>query len=91
MKFTKLFLTSLCLLAAQVVFAGERLPATTPIGLWKTIDDVTGQAKSIVQISAENNGALSGSVVKLFKDPDKRCTTCEGVKQNQPVLGIAAQ
>lgn len=60
----------------------------SPIGYWKSIDDVTGQAKSIIQISADADGRLSGRVVKLFQNPDRICTECDGENKNKPVLGL---
>lgn len=72
----------------QTLQASGRLPTASPIGVWKTIDDVTGQTKSLVQISSQNGKELSGSVVKLFKHPNKRCVACEGAKHNQPILGM---
>lgn len=88
MQFIRLVLVTLSLLFAQYAFSSEKLPATSPVGLWKTIDDVSGQAKSIVQISSQRSNELSGSVVRLFKNPEKRCDACEGEKYNQPVLGM---
>lgn len=60
----------------------------TPIGYWKTIDDKTGEAKSIVHISQGSDHTLSGKVVKLYKDPKRLCTACEGDKKDQPVMGM---
>lgn len=49
-------------------------------GKWKTIDDETGDAKSIVEIF-ERNGKLYGRIVKLFRKPgedqDPVCDECE--------------
>ncbi|HEY1535283.1 MAG TPA: hypothetical protein VGF76_14750, partial [Polyangiaceae bacterium] len=44
-------------------------PDNTPIGYWKTIDDHTGQARSIVQIF-EANGELRGRVEKFLNLPN---------------------
>ena len=61
----------------------------SPVGLWKTIDDVTGQPKSILEITDEA-GQLSGRVVKIYQDGDqnKLCTACEGSRHNQRILGM---
>lgn len=88
MQLIRLILVTFSLLFAQQVFSGEKLPTTSPVGLWKTIDDVSGETKSIVQIRSQNSNELSGSVVKLFKNPNKRCDACEGEKHNQPILGM---
>ena len=63
----------------------------TPIGRWKTIDDNTGKAKSIVLIW-EENGKLAGKVESIIvepgEDPNPTCTKCEGAKKDQPVIGM---
>ena len=57
-------------------------------GKWKTIDDADGSTKSIVHIFKATNGKYYGKVEKLFKNPDKKCTECEGTNKNKPVLGM---
>ena len=58
------------------------------VGRWKTIDDKDGSVKSIVFVFKATNGKYYGKIEKLFKDPEKLCTECEGVNKNQPVLGM---
>ena len=53
-------------------------------GLWKTVDDETGEAKSIVQIY-DYQGLRYGRVVKLFKNPDK---TAVGIKGAPKIVGL---
>jgi uncharacterized protein (DUF2147 family) len=63
----------------------------TPLGVWKTIDDETRQARSLVQIS-EHDGVLSGQVIELFRkrgeEPNPRCEECRGERHNQSVVGM---
>jgi uncharacterized protein (DUF2147 family) len=61
--------------------------AASPLGYWKTIDDVTGNVKSIVQLSG-TPGDLTGTVVKLFPGALTTCTACEGNLKNKPILGM---
>jgi uncharacterized protein (DUF2147 family) len=65
--------------------------ATSPLGLWKTVDDVSGKAKSVVLIS-EENGKLYGRVQKLVdpdpQDPNPTCDDCDGEQKGQPVVGL---
>ncbi len=62
--------------------------AQSPIGVWKTIDDETGAAKSHVEI-VEKNGKLYGKIVKLLqREPDVVCVECPGAKKNQKVIGL---
>ncbi|MEO6660785.1 MAG: DUF2147 domain-containing protein [Burkholderiaceae bacterium] len=61
----------------------------TPVGLWKTIDDDTHQAKSWVRI-ADQGGVLTGRIEKLL-DPakqDARCDKCTDGRKDQPVAGM---
>lgn len=63
------------------------------IGLWKSIDDETGDPKSIVNIFVED-GKLYGDVVKLFRkpgeDPDPICDKCDedDPRYNQKIIGM---
>lgn len=78
---------SFCLIPA---FAIDR-PSESPIGYWKTIDDATGQAKSIVQIWKTDENVLMGKVIKIFaKDGNtkKVCSKCKGDLRNQPIVGM---
>jgi uncharacterized protein (DUF2147 family) len=58
-------------------------------GKWKTIDDKTGETKSIIEIY-EKNGNYFGKVVEIFnkKKRDALCDKCEGSDKNKPVLGL---
>jgi uncharacterized protein (DUF2147 family) len=58
------------------------------VGRWKTIDDKDGSAKSIVNIFKATNGKYYGKIEKLFKEPEKLCTECEGANKDKPVLGM---
>jgi uncharacterized protein (DUF2147 family) len=65
--------------------------AASPVGVWRTIDDVTGKERSIVRI-VEVNGALQGTVEKIFErpgdDPDHLCDKCKGDLKDKPVIGM---
>jgi len=63
------------------------------IGKWKTIDDETNEAKSVVEI-VERNGKAYGRIIKLFRalneDPDPLCSECpkDDKRYNKKVLGM---
>ncbi|MEO7337822.1 MAG: DUF2147 domain-containing protein [Caldimonas sp.] len=63
---------------------------STPVGVWKTIDDATKKEKSLVRIT-EAGGALSGKVEKLL-DPDTPadvvCKDCTDERRDKPVVGM---
>ncbi len=54
--------------------------AQSVVGKWKTIDDNTGEARSIVDVF-ERGGKLYGRITKLFRkpgeNPDPVCDKCE--------------
>ena len=60
------------------------------VGKWKTIDDVTGEVKSIVEIT-KTNGKVYGTIVKLFnKDPnyDPVCEECSDHLKGKKIIGM---
>ena len=60
----------------------------SPVGVWKTIDDETGKAKSHVEIY-EQGGKYFGKVSKLLLKPaDTICDECTGSKKDKPVVGM---
>jgi uncharacterized protein (DUF2147 family) len=62
---------------------------STPVGLWKTIDDETKTARSMVRIT-ESNGVLSGKIEKIL-DPakaDAKCTACTDARKDQTIQGM---
>ena len=62
--------------------------AADVLGQWKTIDDETGKAKSIVELY-EKDGKLYGKVVDLLLKPDDTlCDKCTGSRHNQPIVGM---
>ena len=69
----------------------QRLDNVTPVGAWKTVDDVTGQINSVVKIWAEE-GKLYGRIEKLINpdpnDPDPRCVRCSGELKGQRLIGL---
>ena len=68
------------IIAVLLLFTVTTAFGQTITGKWKTIDDNTGEAKSIVEIF-EKDGKFYGKVVKIFlepnEDPDPVCDECE--------------
>ncbi|MFT5337806.1 MAG: hypothetical protein ACJAY8_000958 [Sphingobacteriales bacterium] len=73
------------------LFVGSFAQAQDVTGLWKTIDDETGKAKSIVEIFIQD-GKLFGRIDSLIKfdekDPQRICTVCPGDRKGQKVWGM---
>ena len=57
------------------------------VGIWKTIDDVDGTAKSHVEIY-ESNGKLEGKIVKLINASSDICESCKGDKAGKPLTNM---
>ena len=76
-----------------IILGALTLPAlaqTTPVGLWRNLDDKTGEAKAEIRI-VEAGGLLSGRIDKrLGKDIklDDRCEKCSDERKDQPILGL---
>lgn len=64
--------------------------AETVVGDWKTIDDDSGDEKSIVKVYLKD-GKLYGDIVKLLNEPqgyDPICDECPGNLKNKKVIGM---
>jgi uncharacterized protein (DUF2147 family) len=83
----------LTLTASALLFFGITAQAQTVIGKWKTIDDETGQEKSIVEIY-EKNGKIYGKIIELLSppadDPDPVCSKCpsDDPRKGQKIKGM---
>ena len=81
------FASVLLLLAA----ATEAQSPSSAVGRWKSIDDATGKAKSVVEIYQAKDGRLAGKVVEILdlKDgPNPACDECKGANQGKPIKGM---
>jgi uncharacterized protein (DUF2147 family) len=76
----------LAVLCVGPAFAAD----VTPVGAWRTIDDVTKKPKSIVEI-VDVNGELIGKVTTVLqpdRGPNPLCDACEGERKGQPIIGM---
>ncbi|MBP9722038.1 MAG: DUF2147 domain-containing protein [Gammaproteobacteria bacterium] len=69
-------------------------PSNSPLGYWRTIDDVTNEPKSIILLEGNDN-QITGKVVKILKldnpseNPEtKVCDKCKGKRHNKPIKGM---
>lgn len=79
---------TLVVIACSVTTQAAERSLNSPIGYWKTIDDVTGKPKSIVAIYEAPDHTLTGKVLKLFSEPDRLCTACGGELRDKPIVGM---
>jgi uncharacterized protein (DUF2147 family) len=78
-------LVLICNLLALTIptFAGS-----SPVGLWKTVDERTQREKSLIRI-VEQRGELVGRIEKLLTQPDfAECIKCEDDRKGRPLLGM---
>ena len=58
-------------------------------GKWKTIDDETGKAKSIVEIFKKSDGKYYGRISQLLITPEnENCVKCTDDRKNKPLIGL---
>jgi len=57
-------------------------------GKWKTIDDETKQAKSIVEIYKKGDQYFGKISQLLIKPANPNCTACKDDRKNKPILGM---
>jgi uncharacterized protein (DUF2147 family) len=77
--------TALAMFASSLAFAQQ-----TPAGLWRSIDDKTGEPKAEIRIT-ETNGTFTGRVEKLLRKEakqDARCDKCEDDRKDKPMIGL---
>lgn len=82
---TKLMNSGLLLVVA-LLFSATAF-AQSPVGQWRTIDDETGEPKSVVEIY-EEDGKLHGKIVRLLPEGTPSvCDECEGEYAGKELVG----
>jgi uncharacterized protein (DUF2147 family) len=83
------------LLVACVVGSGAALAQSpnqnSPVGVWQTIDDHTGEPKALVRIGVDPDGTLSGKILTGLgaeHDPTRRCSACTDARKDQLLQGM---
>jgi uncharacterized protein (DUF2147 family) len=65
--------------------------AQSCVGQWVTIDDNTGEKKSVVEL-VKKDGKLYGQIVYIFPrkgvEENAKCKECTGDLKNKPILGM---
>ena len=78
------------LVAAALLIHAAAFAQTTPVGLWKTIDDKTKKERTLIRI-VDTGGTLSGKIEKRL-DPDAKagdvCDKCADDRKDQPLQGL---
>lgn len=66
------------------------LAQSSPVGLWRNIDDKTGEAKAEIRI-AEGPQGLTGRIERVLRKdakPDETCVECKDERKGQPMVGL---
>ena len=83
--------SSILLASTLLILPVDAADLSSPIGLWKTIDDNSGKPGGLIRI-ALIDGHYQGKIEKIFpepgEDPTPKCVKCEGSRHNQPVIGM---
>lgn len=75
---------------ALVASAATAQAQMTPVGQWHSIDDKTGELKSLIVIT-DTDGVLNGRIDKLLrKEADQKgvCKECSDDRKDKPMLGL---
>jgi uncharacterized protein (DUF2147 family) len=60
------------------------------LGDWKTVDDKTGERRSVVTIYKGTDGLYYGKISKMlmYTDLDLKCDQCKDEDHNAPIVGL---
>lgn len=78
------------LIAAAALAAATAFAQPSPVGLWRNVDDKTGEVKAEIRIVDTPQG-VRGRIEKVLKKdakPDAVCDKCEDDRRNQPMNGL---
>jgi uncharacterized protein (DUF2147 family) len=78
-------------LATALLAAGPALAQMTPVGLWRSIDDHTGQARAEIAIKDNGRGGLNGKVERSLQaspSPEPNCNLCTDDRKGQAKIGL---
>lgn len=64
------------------------LAAQSPVGMWKTVDDNTGETRSIMEVYM-NGDEMEGRIHQLLDvDSPVTCDLCPGEKKDAKLIGM---
>ncbi|NOS91448.1 MAG: DUF2147 domain-containing protein [Cyclobacteriaceae bacterium] len=84
---------SFVLILTTMLWSASGIAQNSVLGKWKSIDDKTGQAKSIIEIT-ERDGKVYGKIIKIFPTDPKRtdpvCDKCptNDSRYNKKIFGM---
>jgi uncharacterized protein (DUF2147 family) len=89
----RLLLIVLMMLGMSTAYASGEYDPVSPVGDWKTVDDVSGKVLAVIQIKELPDHTLSGTLIKTYPQPgsnDHVCSKCDpsDPRYNKPILGM---
>ena len=82
----KTFLTTCLFILTSISIYAQ---SSDIVGKWTTIDDMTGQPKSIVEINKKSDGTYYGKIFRLLQKPENdKCVNCKDDRKNKPLIGL---
>lgn len=76
--------------AVTLLFSVTLFAQNPLLGEWITVDDATGEQKSVVRIYQADNGKYYGTIIQLLEENGETavCTECTGEDHNKPIVGL---
>ena len=76
--------------AVTLLFTVTLFAQNPLLGEWITVDDATGEQKSIVRIYQADNEKYYGTIIQLLEENGETavCTECTGEDHNKPIVGL---
>ena len=80
----------ICILFFVFMTISLQAQISSIVGDWKTVDDKTGERRSVVTIYKGSDGLYYGKVSKLlmYQELHPKCEACQGEDKNAPVEGL---
>jgi len=84
---TRIVVLAFCAWCAQAAPVEDR---SSPIGLWRSLDDKTGHTRGLIRIALER-GRYVGRIEWTDNPEDQTnlCTHCPGDRKDTPIIGLA--
>ena len=79
---------TLMLAALLMLMIGASAQVSGILGDWKTVDDKTGEKRSIVTIYKGSDGLYHGKISKMLMYSDLKCEACKDEDHNAPLEGL---
>jgi hypothetical protein len=75
---------------ALLLGGGAASAQQSVLGLWRNVDDKTGEAKAEIRITEAADG-VHGRIEKVLKKdskPDAKCDKCDDDRKDKPIVGL---